>query len=54
MVRVGTWNLENLFRPGGQAGPSDEDAYRAKLQALAATIEELAPDVLAVQGPRRL
>ena len=48
MVRIGTWNLENLFRPGA-AGPSDEPAYRAKISGLARTIGELAPDVLAVQ-----
>jgi endonuclease/exonuclease/phosphatase family metal-dependent hydrolase len=49
MVRIGTWNLENLFRPGGQAGPTTDAAYAKKLDALAATITELAPDVLAVQ-----
>lgn len=49
MVKIGTWNLENLFRPGGPAGPSTDAAYTAKLDALAATIRGLAPDVLAVQ-----
>jgi len=49
MVRVGTWNVENLFLPGGEAGPKTEDAYQQKLDALAATITDLAPDVLAVQ-----
>lgn len=49
MAVVGTWNLENLFRPGDEAGPSDQDEYDAKLDALAATITDLAPDVLAVQ-----
>jgi len=49
MVRIGTWNLENLFRPGAAAGPSGETAYRAKLDALARVIGQLAPDVLAVQ-----
>jgi hypothetical protein len=34
-VTVGTWNLENLFRPGAGAGPSDEQAYDAKLTELA-------------------
>ena len=29
MVVIGTWNLENLFRPGDQAGPSDDAAYKA-------------------------
>jgi endonuclease/exonuclease/phosphatase family metal-dependent hydrolase len=50
MTRIGTWNLQNLFRPGGGSGsPGDEDAYRAKLDALAHTISELDPDVLAIQ-----
>jgi endonuclease/exonuclease/phosphatase family metal-dependent hydrolase len=48
MVKIGTWNLENLFRPGPD-GPSTDAAYTAKLDALAATIRDLAPDVLAVQ-----
>jgi hypothetical protein len=26
MVVIGTWNLENLFRPGGD-GPPDQAAY---------------------------
>jgi endonuclease/exonuclease/phosphatase family metal-dependent hydrolase len=49
VARIGTWNLENLFRPGGPAGPTTDAAYTAKLNALAATITGLAPDVLAVQ-----
>lgn len=49
MVVVGTWNLENLFRPGSEFGPRDESAYEAKLAALAGVIDRLAPDVLAVQ-----
>lgn len=54
---VGTWNLENLFRPGTAAGPSDQDAYTAKLKELKRVIDELSPDVLAVQevgGPEAL
>jgi len=46
---VGTWNLENLFRPGGDDGPGDEQAYEAKLAELARVIGEIEPDVLAVQ-----
>jgi endonuclease/exonuclease/phosphatase family metal-dependent hydrolase len=46
---VATWNLENLFRPGGEAGPSDERVYEAKLADLARVIGEIGPDVLAVQ-----
>lgn len=49
MVRIGTWNLENLFRPGGESGPKTPEAYAAKLASLAATINEYRPDVLAVQ-----
>jgi len=49
MVRIGTWNLENFFRPGNPSGPTTDEAYQAKLAALAATITALDPDVLAVQ-----
>lgn len=49
VVRIGTWNLENLFRPGGQGGPRTDADYRAKLAALSAVIVAAAPDVLAVQ-----
>ncbi|SFW88850.1 endonuclease/exonuclease/phosphatase family protein [Amycolatopsis australiensis] len=48
MVVIGTWNLENLFRPGGD-GPPDQAAYEAKLEALRDTITTVDPDVLAVQ-----
>jgi hypothetical protein len=48
-VIVGTWNLENLFRPGADAGPSDEQSYDAKLTELARVIREIVPDILAVQ-----
>jgi endonuclease/exonuclease/phosphatase family metal-dependent hydrolase len=48
MVTIGTWNLENLFRPGGD-GPETEAEYTAKLTSLASTIAAIAPDVLAVQ-----
>ncbi len=46
---VATWNLENLFLPGSGDGPRDQAAYDRKLDALAATIGGLEPDVLAVQ-----
>jgi hypothetical protein len=49
MITVGTWNLENLYRPGGQFGPKTQAAYDAKLDTLAATITAIAPDVLAVR-----
>jgi len=48
-VVVGTWNLENLFRPAADGGPADDEAYEAKLDSLAGVITGLAPDVLAVQ-----
>ena len=38
VVRIGTWNLENLFRPGEQAGASTHAAYQAKLAALSTVI----------------
>lgn len=49
MVVIGTWNLENLYRPGGQFGPKNQAAYDLKLTTLAATITAANPDVLAVQ-----
>jgi hypothetical protein len=49
MARVGTWNLENLFRPALDATQEIKDAYDAKLDALASLIKDMAPDVLAVQ-----
>ncbi|MET7699105.1 endonuclease/exonuclease/phosphatase family protein [Streptomyces sp. NPDC005485] len=45
----GTWNLENLYRPGGPFGPKDKAAYETKLAALAAVIAELDPALLGVQ-----
>ncbi|MEU0935034.1 endonuclease/exonuclease/phosphatase family protein [Embleya sp. NPDC005971] len=48
-MTIGTWNLENLFRPGEPGGPKDDPAYRVKLAALAATITELEPDLLGIQ-----
>ncbi|MEP9384015.1 endonuclease/exonuclease/phosphatase family protein [Nocardioides cheoyonin] len=48
MVTIGTWNLENLYRPGGD-GPTTQEAYDAKLATLVDTIKAHAPDVLAVQ-----
>jgi endonuclease/exonuclease/phosphatase family metal-dependent hydrolase len=48
-VIVATWNLENLYLPGGEFGPRDQAAYDAKLDALAAAIQAMRPDVLAVQ-----
>jgi endonuclease/exonuclease/phosphatase family metal-dependent hydrolase len=49
MFKVMTWNVENLFRPGSTDGPTSQAAYQAKLQGLAATINDQAPDALSVQ-----
>ncbi len=49
MFKVMTWNVENLFKPGAAAGPASEAVYEAKLRGLAATINDQAPDALAVQ-----
>ncbi|PWI19067.1 endonuclease [Streptomyces sp. Act143] len=46
---IGTWNLENLYRPGGPFGPEDKAAYETKLAALAAVITALDPTLLGVQ-----
>jgi endonuclease/exonuclease/phosphatase family metal-dependent hydrolase len=47
--KVMTWNLENLFRSGGEAGPENQTEYTQKLNSLASAILELDPDVLAAQ-----
>ena len=38
MFSVLTWNVENLYRPGGEFGPVSEQVYTAKLDHLAAII----------------
>jgi len=49
MTVMGTWNLENLFRPGGDFGPHSEEQYEAKLHSLAATINDTGVDALGVE-----
>jgi endonuclease/exonuclease/phosphatase family metal-dependent hydrolase len=44
-----TWNVENLFPFGNPLGPTTRDVYEQKLNNLAQTILNIAPDVLAVQ-----
>lgn len=44
-----TWNVENLYRPGGRYGPIRTEAYDRKLAALAAVIEDVGPDLVALQ-----
>jgi endonuclease/exonuclease/phosphatase family metal-dependent hydrolase len=46
---VATWNVENLFLPGGAAGPSSDEVYRVKLAYLSATINAVGPDVICLQ-----
>ncbi len=48
-MKVMTWNVENLFRPGSPFGPDTQEIYEAKLKGLASTINAQAPDVLALQ-----
>lgn len=47
--KVMTWNVENLFRPGGESGPPTDAAYAEKVERLAEVILTLDPDVLALQ-----
>jgi endonuclease/exonuclease/phosphatase family metal-dependent hydrolase len=49
VVRIGTWNLENLFKPPSEFGPMTDAEYDAKLDALASAITRMDPDVLALQ-----
>ena len=49
MFKVMTWNVENLFKPGHDAGPPDQATYETKLQGLAAMINAQAPNALALQ-----
>jgi endonuclease/exonuclease/phosphatase family metal-dependent hydrolase len=49
VLTVTTWNVQNLFPAGSADGPKTAKAYNDKLDALAATIQALAPDVLALQ-----
>jgi endonuclease/exonuclease/phosphatase family metal-dependent hydrolase len=48
-LTIATWNLENLFLPGSESGPPDQETFERKLDALAAMIDGVNPDVLAVQ-----
>ena len=42
LITIATWDLENIFQPGSDAGPESAAAYEAKLAVLAETITELA------------
>ena len=50
VIRIGTWNLENLFKPPNPFAPKTEEEYQAKLDALASAITRMDPHVLAVQN----
>jgi hypothetical protein len=49
VIRIGTWNLENLFKPPNPFAPKTEQEYHAKLDALASAITRMDPHWLAVQ-----
>src|SRR3954471_22633663 len=44
-----TWNVENLFGPGAPSGPPSQAIFDEKIKELAATINDQAPDALALQ-----
>lgn len=44
-----SWNVENLFRPGGMAGVTDPALYEQKLENLATMIAAHRPDVIGLQ-----
>lgn len=50
-MRVGTWNVENLFTPaaGTGYGPSEQAVFEEKIAGLASTITDAGLDVVAVQ-----
>jgi endonuclease/exonuclease/phosphatase family metal-dependent hydrolase len=52
-IRVMTWNVQNLFLPSHDDGPDTEQAFQRKLASLAGVIDQVAPDVAALQeiGP---
>jgi len=47
--KVMTWNVENLFRPAPGAAQGEQQRFQQKLQLLSAVINQLAPDVVALQ-----
>ena len=44
-----TWDVENLFKPNTDYGPSTQADYEAKLQGLADMTNAQAPDALSLQ-----
>jgi predicted extracellular nuclease len=55
-LTVMTWNVQNLLPVGHEDGPRTDEEYEAKLAGLAAVIDRVAPDVLALQevGPSQV
>ena len=52
MFKVMTWNVENLFRPHTEFGPTSDPVYEAELGGLAGTINALPlSDVTGAKGP---
>jgi predicted extracellular nuclease len=49
VIRIGTWNLENLFKPPNPFAPKTEEEYQTKLDTLASAITRMDPDVSSVQ-----
>lgn len=49
-MRVGTWNVQNLFRVGeGPGAPKTQQDYDTKIEVLARTVADAAPDVIGLQ-----
>jgi endonuclease/exonuclease/phosphatase family metal-dependent hydrolase len=46
---VMTWNAESVFRPADGAPQENQDRYQRKLELLASVINQLSPDVVALQ-----
>jgi hypothetical protein len=53
VIRIGTWNLENLFRPPNPFAPKTEQEYHAKLDALASAITRMYPMCWRCRRPHR-
>ena len=48
-LRVMTWNVENLFEPEDADGPGARTEFEAKIESLAAVIDQAKPHVVALQ-----
>jgi endonuclease/exonuclease/phosphatase family metal-dependent hydrolase len=55
-LTVMTWNIQNLFPAGHEYGPATQQQYNDKIAGLAAVIDAVEPDVLALQevGPDKV